>query len=362
MKPLLSILFLLAYLVLTTNAQIRLQEDFETSDSTRLPTGWSKWNQALFPINPRSQWLVSDTGRSIPGIDSTVRLSRARSGRKAARVSWVVGVNDSNNQNGVADAWLVTRRIRNIGANDSLVFWATGGNGGTTGQYFPDTLKILIDVQDSLPANIGFEIALLTWRNTDLYGVFRRYAYHVGAAAGQDLFVAFRYNMDVAVDGFVVHLDDVLVKGPATDVRQTPGVPDEPSLAQNYRNPFNPSTRIEWGVPTLSHVTLKLYDVLGREIGTLVNAEMEPGYYSTAWDATGYPAAGRTSIPCRSEASASQRDLFCSSKDTIAVGPIAKPAAGGFLLFSYFIPILHQYPRHENDAILSYTTQEETLL
>jgi hypothetical protein len=190
----------------------------------------------------------------------------------------------------VADAWLVTRRIRNIGANDSLVFWATGGNGGTTGQYYPDTLKVLIDVQDSLPANIGFEIALITWRNDTPYGVFRRYAYHVGAAAGQDLFVAFRYNTDVSVDGFVVHLDDVLVKGPATDIRQNPGLPDELSLRQNYPNPFNPSTTIEWGVPSFSHVTLKIFDLLGREIGTPVNADMEPGYYSAAWDATSYPA------------------------------------------------------------------------
>lgn len=289
MKRLLRVFCLPAFLFFTANSQVRLQEDFETSDSTRLPTGWSKWNEAGFPIDPNSHWLVADTGRAIPGIN-TIRLTRARSGFKAARVSWVAGVDTVSGALRVADAWLVTRRIRNVGANDSLVFWATGGNGGTTGTYFPDTIKILIDVQDSLPPNIGFQIALITWRNDTPYGVFRRYAYHVGAAAGQDLFVAFRYNMDVAVDGFVVHLDDVLVKGPATDVRQNPGLPNELSLAQNYPNPFNPSTRIEWGVPSLSRVTLKLYDVLGREIGTLVNAEMEPGFYSTAWDATGYPA------------------------------------------------------------------------
>jgi hypothetical protein len=289
MSQWLSVAGLTVLIACLVQGQVHLQEDFETSDSTRLPIGWSKWNQTSFPIYADSHWLVSDTGREIRGIELP-RLSRSRSGMRAVRVSWLAGYDTATSTSLIADAWLVTRRIRNIGANDSLVFWATGGNGGTTGQYFPDTLKILIDVQDSLPANIGFEIALLTWRNTDLYGVFRRYAYHVGAAAGQDLFVAFRYNMDVAVDGFVVHLDDVLVKGPATDVRQTPGLPNELSLAQNYPNPFNPSTRIEWGVPTMSRVTLKLYDVLGREMGTLVNTDMEPGYYSTAWDATGYPA------------------------------------------------------------------------
>lgn len=289
MRQLIQVLCAITLVSSLAHSQIRLQEDFETSDSTRLPTGWSKWNQAPFPIDPNSHWLVSDTGRAIPGIN-TVRLSRARSGFKAARVSWVAGVDTTNNQNLVADAWLVTRRISGIGPNDSLVFWATGGNGGTTGQYYPDTLKVLIDVQDSLPPNIGFEIALITWRSTDLYGVFRRYAYHVGAAAGQDLFVAFRYNMDVAVDGFVVHLDDVLVKGPATDVRRETGLPSEVSLRQNYPNPFNPSTRIEWGIAARTRVTLKIFDLLGREIGTLINAEMDPGTYSAAWDATGFPA------------------------------------------------------------------------
>jgi hypothetical protein len=51
MKRLLPIFCLMAFWSLTTHAQVRLQEDFETSDSTRLPTGWSKWNEAPFPID-----------------------------------------------------------------------------------------------------------------------------------------------------------------------------------------------------------------------------------------------------------------------------------------------------------------------
>jgi len=57
------------------------------------------------------------------------------------------------------------------------------------------------------------------------------------------------------------------------------GVPAEFSLAQNYPNPFNPSTTIKYQLPERSLVTLKLYDILGREVHTLINEDQSPGNY-----------------------------------------------------------------------------------
>jgi predicted deacetylase len=57
-------------------------------------------------------------------------------------------------------------------------------------------------------------------------------------------------------------------------------VPVEFALYQNYPNPFNPATRIQYQVSSSSHVSLKVYDVLGKEVATLVNQEMQPGYYA----------------------------------------------------------------------------------
>lgn len=64
-------------------------------------------------------------------------------------------------------------------------------------------------------------------------------------------------------------------------------LPDKFSLDQNYPNPFNPTTTIKYDLPRASHVSLSVYDVLGREIVTLLNEEKSPGTYTIQWDATG---------------------------------------------------------------------------
>lgn len=62
-------------------------------------------------------------------------------------------------------------------------------------------------------------------------------------------------------------------------------IPTKYSLDQNYPNPFNPSTTISFGLPKQEFVTLKIYDVLGKEVTTLVNEEMSAGNYTKTWDA-----------------------------------------------------------------------------
>jgi len=65
------------------------------------------------------------------------------------------------------------------------------------------------------------------------------------------------------------------------------GMPDEYALSQNYPNPFNPETSINFELPAEGYVTLKIYDLLGREIRTLISGELNAGYHSVRFAGTG---------------------------------------------------------------------------
>jgi hypothetical protein len=62
--------------------------------------------------------------------------------------------------------------------------------------------------------------------------------------------------------------------------------PDEFCLSQNYPNPFNPETVIRYQLPSASNLSLKIYNIIGQEIKTLVDAYQGAGYYSIKWDGT----------------------------------------------------------------------------
>jgi hypothetical protein len=77
-------------------------------------------------------------------------------------------------------------------------------------------------------------------------------------------------------------------------------IPKSFSLSQNYPNPFNPVTKIRFDIPLSRGVDavgrrgvltqLIVYDVLGREVASLVNEQLQPGTYEVEWDGTNYPS------------------------------------------------------------------------
>ncbi|UCE17421.1 MAG: T9SS type A sorting domain-containing protein [Gemmatimonadota bacterium] len=77
-----------------------------------------------------------------------------------------------------------------------------------------------------------------------------------------------------------------LAKGPHDLDIVVRTVPKTFELAQNYPNPFNPETNITYGLPEDGTVVMKVYNVLGQEIRTLVNEQQSAGYYTVIWDGT----------------------------------------------------------------------------
>ena len=69
-----------------------------------------------------------------------------------------------------------------------------------------------------------------------------------------------------------------------TGVEEGGAVPTEFGLAQNYPNPFNPATTISYSVAKASHVTIRVYDVLGRMVAQLVDAMQKPSSYTVQWN------------------------------------------------------------------------------
>jgi hypothetical protein len=82
-----------------------------------------------------------------------------------------------------------------------------------------------------------------------------------------------------------VYLDQLEIrKNGVTDVNNGIETPTSFSLSQNYPNPFNPSTLINYSLPRNSFVTIRIYDMLGREVKTLINSEQSTGNYNVQWN------------------------------------------------------------------------------
>lgn len=86
----------------------------------------------------------------------------------------------------------------------------------------------------------------------------------------------------IAASGYTMLEEYVngIVSGAVTSVEQNKNMPAEFKLEQNYPNPFNPSTTISYQLSVFSHTTLKVYDLLGREVATLVDEYKQPGNYN----------------------------------------------------------------------------------
>ena len=93
-------------------------------------------------------------------------------------------------------------------------------------------------------------------------------------------------------DNGTIQVSSVGWSGPisTTGVPANDRIPNEYALHQNYPNPFNPTTTISYEVAHAGPVTLKVFNLLGQEVATLVNGAKEPGTYKVTWNGGGLPS------------------------------------------------------------------------
>ena len=97
----------------------------------------------------------------------------------------------------------------------------------------------------------------------------------------------YNFKVEIMWEGLHCWTDSIRV---VTSIEDEVQQPITFKLEQNFPNPFNPSTKINWQMPARNQVTLKVYDVLGNEISTLVNEEKEAGTHVVEWNAVNLPS------------------------------------------------------------------------
>ncbi|MEO8513600.1 MAG: choice-of-anchor J domain-containing protein [Ignavibacteria bacterium] len=281
MKKTIIFLFFVLFASSTLKAQ-NWTEGFEGIDSLSLPSGWSRYNAAVFPIDPFTNWTVRDSGLGLPGL--SVATSKSHSGLKACGVSWWSSVDTTGASSTTADAWLVTKRIHVWGAGAFMSYWIAGGS--TT---YLDSVQVWVSTTDSLPASFNNYVETLALHGP--YGTFGQNIVDLSTFVGQTIWVGFRYNTDCTTDGYFVQVDDFEVDNPIIGIHNiSTETPTHFELKQNYPNPFNPTTNIEFSIAKTRDVSLVIYNSLGQLVSTLVNQELKPGTYKYDFNASGLPS------------------------------------------------------------------------
>jgi len=158
----------------------------------------------------------------------------------------------------------VTVRIRNNGNKNEQGFWVGAVIGDTQPYIYADSVQAPLLGPDSTS-----DINLIPWHVTGNETTYTMCAYIAVT------------DSDTSNNRYCKDIDVVLTGVEELSLRRLPRVF---SLSQNSPNPFARSTTMEYGLPRPSQVSIRVFDITGREIKILVNENLEPGFYNAYWD------------------------------------------------------------------------------
>ena len=244
-----------------------LNESFE--GTTFPPAGWVKVNVAPGATG----WIRLTNGTTpVPGFVGGNITVPPGGGNAVAFCSYLTGGTTYNDQ------WLITPQLTNIQPNDSLMFYLRKfGN-------YKDNLIIRISTTTNTVSAMTIIVDSLGLAASDSGWV--SYGYNIGSLvpASSNIYIGFRqWVTNSSVDGASFSLDLVTVTS-LTGVGNNNQIINSYNLSQNYPNPFNPTTKINFSIPKSGLVTLKVYNVLGKEVASLVNEVKNAGSYAVDFD------------------------------------------------------------------------------
>ena len=220
------------------------------------------------------------SGATITAVTLTLNMSRTTSGAQTVELhrvlaNWGEGISNAGSNEGGGDAsapgdatWIHTFFDTTSWANPGGDFEPTVSGSqsvsGVASYVWGSTSQMVGDVQtwlDTPSANFGW----IVLGNESTSHTSKRFDTRENANSTARPKLTINYN-------------------PLVGVGPTHEQPSSFALHQNYPNPFNPSTTIRYELSQESHAILKIYDILGREVTTLVNAQQSPGTHSIAWN------------------------------------------------------------------------------
>ncbi len=245
--------------------------------------GYKVWYRGSGPQGLAPTWFQGDSAifHSFNGQGN---------GYVAANYNVVTGTNN-------IDSWLVFPRVSGgISAGDSLYFYSRSDSANS----FPDSIRVMYSASDSVPEGGWTELGRFL---VNISGSWQLKGFRSPSSSANGRF-AIRYCVvnggPTGQNSNYIGIDAAsIVRNPTGISVNSEIIPSYYSLKQNYPNPFNPSTKINFSVPLFSHggvprmdrvVSLKIYDILGKEIAVLINKELKPGSYEATWNASNYPS------------------------------------------------------------------------
>ena len=237
---------------------------------------------AQIPNSGFENWTAQDpdgwlTTNNPPTIVNITQSSDAHSGSKAVQGAVV----------SIAGFPVAPILVSGSGSHG---FPYTGRPGALHGFYkYTPSGSDRFQVSAALALN-GSPVAAALFSTTSPSGsVYREFVanFAFGSSATPDTaYITFSITNSPSPHTGSVFLIDDLTFGTATRVAEVES-PQAFHLDQNYPNPFNPSTNIAFQIPSTGLVSLKVHDLLGREVATLINEELQPGSYKATFDGKG---------------------------------------------------------------------------
>ena len=151
-------------------------------------------------------------------------------------------------------------------------------------------------------SGIGVDNIWVTQGDEDNWLSWERLSFMVvpGDTMSMSLTMMPQADLDYEIEGEIIISDDPsfyynqtsmtvdisMIMGDESSIIDVAGLPDKFALHQNFPNPFNPTTTLRYDLPEQANVNITIYDLLGRQVASIINQEQKAGFQSVIWNAT----------------------------------------------------------------------------